>query len=88
MICKRCIVTGRVQGVWFRDTTRRKANELGVSGSAVNLPDASVEVIACGDGEAVNALCEWLWEGSPMSQVVAVDCEETVPQSFSGFAIG
>jgi len=88
MICRRCIVTGHVQGVWFRDTTRRKAIELGLSGSAVNLPDGSVEVIACGDGRAVEALCDWLWEGSPMSRVSAVLCEQLPAVARSGFSTG
>lgn len=70
----RCIVSGRVQGVWFRETTRQKANELGLTGSAVNRPDGSVEVIACGEGEALEALQRWLWSGSPMSKVEEVRC--------------
>ena len=88
MICKRCTVQGRVQGVWYRDTTRRKALELGLSGSAVNLPDGSVEVIACGSDAAVAALCEWLWQGSPMSQVESVRCEAWMEIETSGFWIG
>lgn len=75
MICRRCIVKGRVQGVWFRDSTRRRALQLGLSGSAVNLPDGSVEVIACGGDDAVTALCDWLWEGPPLARVRSVECE-------------
>ncbi len=87
MICKRCIVTGRVQGVWFRDTTRRRALELGLSGSATNLPDGSVEVIVCGGGDAVDALCEWLWQGSPLSQVADVRCADWAGECPAGFSI-
>jgi acylphosphatase len=87
MICKRCLVSGRVQGVWFRDSTRRKAEQLGLSGSATNLGDGSVEVIACGDPRAVDELCTWLWEGSPMSRVNAVRCEDAEPFATDGFAI-
>ncbi|WP_457668127.1 acylphosphatase [Thiolapillus sp.] len=76
MICMRCIVTGRVQGVWFRETTRRKAQELALSGSALNLPDGTVEVIACGQETAVKALQDWLWTGSPLSRVDQVLCKE------------
>ncbi len=75
MKCVRCIVRGRVQGVWFRETTRQKAESLGVTGSAVNLPDGTVEVVACGAPQAVEALQAWLWEGSPLSRVEAVECE-------------
>lgn len=87
MICKRCLVSGRVQGVWFRDTTRRKAEQLGVSGRAANLADGSVEVIACGEPWAVDELCNWLWEGSPMSKVSDVRCEDVEPVTTDGFAI-
>ena len=88
MICKRCVVKGRVQGVWYRDTTRRKALELGLVGSAVNMTDGSVEVIACGSDAAVEALCEWLWQGSPMSQVESVNCESWAQIEMAAFWIG
>lgn len=74
-ICKKCRVVGRVQGVFFRDTTRSKALELGVSGSATNLRDGSVEVVAWGFPNDVEALCQWLWQGSDMAQVKTVECE-------------
>lgn len=88
MICKRCIVSGHVQGVWFRDTTRKRANELGVQGSAVNLEDGSVEVIACGEPDAVQALGEWLWTGSILSSVSDVTCEQVEISPPEGFIIG
>lgn len=88
LICKRCAVKGRVQGVWYRDTTRRKALELGVRGSATNLPDGTVEVIACGEPDAVEALCEWLWTGSEMSQVSDVACIRIESQIHAAFSIG
>ncbi len=86
MVCKQCIVSGRVQGVWYRDTTRRKARELGLKGHAINLPDSTVQVVVCGEPEAVGALCDWLWEGSPMSKVTGVSCvqiEIEEPQEFT-----
>lgn len=88
MIARRCLVSGKVQGVWFRDSTRRKALELGVSGSAVNLPDGRVAVIAFGAEAAVDALCDWLWQGSPMSQVTSVECEPAELLADTGFHIG
>ena len=81
-------VTGRVQGVWYRDTTRRKAQELQLKGSAVNLPDGSVEVIACGEAAQVEALCEWLWQGSEQSEVSGVSCETLEMLSPAEFVIG
>ena len=82
----RCVASGRVQGVWFRDTTRRKAIELGLTGSAVNLGDGSVEVIACGTETAIAELKDWLWQGSDMARVTSVTCEiytGVVPTAFT-----
>jgi acylphosphatase len=76
MIARRCHVSGRVQGVYFRAATRARARELGVTGYAKNLPDGRVEVVACGEPQAVGQLCEWLWIGPPSAQVAAVDVVE------------
>jgi len=73
--CVRCVVAGRVQGVFFRASTRSMAERLGVSGSARNLPDGRVEVVACGRPEAVAELREWLRYGPPGAQVTGVSCE-------------
>ncbi|MGE0081120.1 MAG: acylphosphatase [Thiohalomonadaceae bacterium] len=75
MICVRCRVTGRVQGVWFRGSTRREALALGITGEAVNLPDGSVQVLACGEAHAVERLKAWLWQGPPAARVDNVTCE-------------
>jgi acylphosphatase len=74
-IASRCVVAGLVQGVFYRASARRRAEELGVTGYARNLPDGRVEVLACGESSAVATLCEWLWVGSVASRVTAVDCE-------------
>ena len=86
MPCVKCIVSGRVQGVWFRETTRQKAVALGIRGSAVNLHNGDVEVIACGAEEDLKQLQDWLWQGSSMSRVSSVRCEpleQTPPGSFT-----
>jgi len=89
MICVRCIVSGKVQGVWYRDTTRSKAQSLSVTGHAVNLPDGTVEVVACGQTSQVKTLQEWLWEGSQYSEVTAVACEPIEKtDTFNHFSIG
>ncbi len=85
--CVLCRVEGRVQGVFFRATTREQARALGLRGYARNLADGSVEVYACGEAAAVEALCAWLWEGPPYARVTAVRCEEAVPRSVTGFQI-
>jgi acylphosphatase len=81
MICRRSFVSGRVQGVFYRATCVRKAQELGITGFARNLSDGRVEVLACGEAAAVETLVKWLWEGSPASKVTAVDTAEVDPAS-------
>ena len=71
----RCRVYGKVQGVFFRASTAHEAAELGLTGHARNLPDGSVEVLACGDARAVARLREWLGSGPPMARVERVDWE-------------
>ena len=71
----RCWVSGRVQGVWYRASTRDQAVRLGLSGYAKNLADGRVEVEACGDAASLEALREWLWQGSPAAEVTGVACE-------------
>jgi acylphosphatase len=66
-------VAGRVQGVFYRGTAARRARELGVRGYARNLPDGRVEVLACGESDAVQSFVEWLWIGSSASKVTAVE---------------
>lgn len=83
--CKRCLVSGKVQGVFFRAATRDRAQSLGVSGYAKNLDDGRVEVLACGEDKNVEALIDWLWEGSPAARVDHVeveDVDETPPPDF------
>lgn len=71
--CRRFTVTGRVQGVFFRDSTRRQAEALGLTGHAKNRSDGSVEVLACGAVESLDRLGEWLHEGPGMAAVEAVE---------------
>jgi acylphosphatase len=65
-------VTGRVQGVFFRASTREEALRLGLRGYARNLPDRSVEVLACGSTDAIAQLHRWLEVGPPLASVAAV----------------
>lgn len=76
MICKKSLVGGRVQGVFYRATTAHRARELGINGYARNLPDGRVEVLAVGEAEAVEAFVEWLWTGSTASKVTSVETIE------------
>jgi acylphosphatase len=76
VIVKKCLVGGRVQGVFYRATVAQRARELGITGHAINLPDGRVEVLACGQPEVVNPFIEWLWIGSTASKVTSVDVTE------------
>ena len=81
------IVRGRVQGVYFRDYTRRQAQALGVSGWVCNLPDRSVEAVIEGEAGSVEAMLAWLHTGSPMSTVTAVETEEEEARGEQSFVI-
>jgi acylphosphatase len=72
-ICRRCRVSGKVQGVFFRAATASRARALEVTGWAKNLPDGSVEVLACGSEEAVGSLVAWLWRGPGGARVDQVE---------------
>ena len=76
MICKKCLVGGRVQGVFYRATAARRAGELGISGHARNLADGRVEVLACGDSQVVEAFVSWLWIGSSACKVTSVEATD------------
>jgi acylphosphatase len=84
-VCQLYRVTGRVQGVFFRDSTRDVASRIGVAGHAVNLPDGSVEVLACGTARQLRELEDFLRGGPPMAAVdgvtpATVECQS--PESF------
>lgn len=81
-------VHGRVQGVFFRDSTRREAQRLGLSGHAINLPDGTVEVLAAGPAEALLMLEDWLREGPPMARVTVVDVKKADIEAPPGFRVG
>lgn len=81
------LVRGRVQGVYFRDYTRRQAQALGVSGWVRNLPDRSVEAVIEGEADRVEAMLAWLHTGSPMSTVTAVEAVEEEARGEQGFVI-
>ena len=72
-------VVGRVQGVYFRHSTRIEAEKLGIRGVARNLSDGSVEVFARGENSAVQALRDWLSLGPPQARVESVEEIELDP---------
>lgn len=88
MACARFIVRGRVQGVFFRASTRDEALRLGVTGHARNLDDGCVEVLACGSDVALAALEQWLQRGPPLARVTAVERETAEVEAPSRFSTG
>jgi len=85
-ICIKALVSGRVQGVFFRDSTRQLAVQLGITGHAINLPDGRVEVLACGEENALDQLIKWLGKGPKMANVTDLKIEvanQKVPDRFS-----
>jgi acylphosphatase len=86
MICKKCLVSGRVQGVFYRATAARRAQDLGVSGHARNLADGRVEVLACGEDTAVSAFVNWLWIGSSGCKVTSVEVSDATVDALQASA--
>lgn len=76
---KHLIIEGRVQGVWYRDSTRIRATELGIKGWVKNRPDGNVEIIAEGPESNIRKFIEWCHEGPPYAVVSKIT--ET-PQEF------
>lgn len=72
LAARRFLVSGKVQGVFFRASTARVAEELGLRGYARNLPDGRVEVLALGSDRALQALAAWLGQGPPLARVMDV----------------
>lgn len=87
MMSKHFIVSGRVQGVWYRASTHKQATRLGLRGWVRNLADGRVELVAGGDQEALDQLQAWLWEGPPLAQVDLVLVEEYAAALPDGFVI-
>jgi acylphosphatase len=84
---RRVAVHGNVQGVFFRDTTRRRAQSRGVAGWVANRPDGSVEAVFEGDADAVESMVEYARSGPPGADVERVDVSEEEPEGLSGFSV-
>jgi acylphosphatase len=83
----RVLVSGRVQGVYFRDTCQRVALEHGVSGWVRNLPDGRVEAIFEGPAEGVHRLVDWARRGPSLAVVNDVTVQAERPEGLSTFRI-
>ena len=81
-------VSGEVQGVFFRESTREKAQQLGLSGWVKNLPDGRVEALFEGPSEKVREMVRWCGQGPPHAAVENVDIEfDTAKEDLTGFEV-
>lgn len=83
----RAVVSGRVQGVWYRESCRREAERLGVGGWVRNRPDGRVEIEAEGPRPAVDALLTWAGHGPPRAVVDRVAVDDRPPVGESRFRV-
>jgi len=85
--CRHFLVSGRVQGVFYRASTEAKASALGLRGWVRNLADGRVELIACGSDEQLSLLERWLWDGPAHARVSDVVATSIAPQQFNSFEV-
>ena len=83
----RVVVSGRVQGVFFRDSCRSEAQRVGVRGWVRNRPDGSVEVVAEGPRDRVDRLLDWCRIGPPRASVTGITVTDEVPRAERPFRI-
>jgi acylphosphatase len=81
------VIHGRVQGVFFRDTTRRQAESRGIAGWVRNNDDGTVEAVFEGPADAVGEMCRFAAQGPRGASVERVDAFEEVPEGLQGFRI-
>ncbi|MDZ7679610.1 MAG: acylphosphatase [Acidimicrobiales bacterium] len=87
VIRRHVIVSGRVQGVWFRDSCRQRAEELGVAGWISNRPDGRVEAVFEGSPDAVDAMVDWSRRGPRRARVDDVEIADEPPDGLDGFSV-
>jgi acylphosphatase len=87
LIRRRVLARGRVQGVFFRDSTRRKAEAEGVAGWVSNRPDGAVEAVFEGESNAVERMVEYVRSGPGRAEVTGAEVSEEEPEGLSGFRI-
>jgi acylphosphatase len=84
---RRVIVHGQVQGVFFRDSARRKASGMGVAGWVRNCPDGTVEAVFEGDPDSVATMVDWSRRGPRGADVDRVEESEEAPEGLTGFSV-
>lgn len=81
------IVKGRVQGVYYRQTTQEKATLLGITGTVRNLPDRSVKIIATGEKKQLDKLLAWCKQGPSRAEVSSIETKEEELRDFPDFRV-
>jgi acylphosphatase len=84
---RRVVVRGRVQGVFFRDTMKRRAESAGAAGWVRNTPEGAVEAVFEGESEVVDALVEFCRRGPSRAEVASIEVEEEQPEGLTGFEV-
>ena len=85
--CKRCLIDGRVQGVFYRASAYKKALEIGLCGWICNRSDGQVETQIQGEPSQLKQMIDWLWQGSSGSHVISVQCYDEEPISADTFKV-
>jgi acylphosphatase len=82
------VISGRVQGVWFRASTRDKAQQLGLTGWVKNTSEGNVEAVFEGEEKLINEMLDWCHHGPPLSEVKNVEIKKQHPSNdFDDFSI-
>ncbi len=86
-ICVYCVVSGRVQGVYYRSSTEKVAQKIGITGWVRNMPNGDVEVTACGDEEQIQELVGWMRQGPSLAKVDSLVQESIELEEFPNFEV-
>ena len=81
------IIHGKVQGVYFRQSTKAMAQQLHITGWVQNNPDKTIEIFAEGNEDNIKTFIKWCHQGPPSARVLVVDAEEAALQNFTSFSI-
>lgn len=84
---RKIVVSGKVQGVYYRASTREVARQLGLTGWVKNMSNGDVEAITCGESADLDALQKWMQTGPDGASVTALQASEVEMQAFSDFSI-